>query len=119
MDQALVNWNATPTRAYFFKQSGSISTITAASYPDQWYGAYSRCGTACMQVRLNSQRITQSATSFGNFVTSVLVHEFGHALDCADNTYSPSIMNEGRSRNSSSMGYPQTHDIDDVNVYHP
>jgi hypothetical protein len=119
MDRALANWNATPTRAYFFKQSTSASTVTAASYPDNWYGHYRRCGTACMVVRLNSRRINQSATNFGYFVTSVLVHEFGHALNCADNTYYPSVMDENRARNSSTMSYPQPHDNSDVNVYYP
>ncbi|HYN93483.1 MAG TPA: hypothetical protein VES42_06510 [Pilimelia sp.] len=117
MDRALSNWNVTPTPAYFPKGS-SPNTITARSYSDSWYGRYERWINTSgyyFKIKLNSRRITASATNFSNFVTSVLVHELGHGLRLGHNS-GTSIMNDRRNRNS--LTKPQQHDIDDVNAYY-
>ena len=115
MNKALANWNATSSPANFYKISNSGSTITVKSYSNTWYGTYQRCGGMCMYVRLNSRTINRDASNFSNFVTSTLVHEFGHALNLAHNSLT-SIMNTSRNRNS--MTKPQSHDVADVNAYY-
>ncbi|MFC4114387.1 hypothetical protein [Nonomuraea zeae] len=115
MNKALANWNATSSPANFYKNSNSGSTITVKSYSNTWYGNYQRCGGMCMYVRLNSRTINRDASNFSNFVTSTLVHEFGHALNLAHNS-GTSIMNTSRNRNS--MTKPQSHDVADVNAYY-
>lgn len=120
MDRSLNNWNATASPADIQKVSGASNTVTAASYPDSWFGHYRKsCGVGCSYaIRLNSRRISAEATNFANFVTSVMVHEFGHALSMADNpnTTRASIMKESRSRNS--MITPQSYDVEEVNRYY-
>ncbi|WP_127933045.1 hypothetical protein [Nonomuraea polychroma] len=115
MNAALSNWNATASPANFYKSTYSGSTITVSSYSDTWYGYYQRCGGSCMYVRLNSRTINRDASNFANFVTSTLVHEFGHALNLAHNSLT-SIMNTSRNRNT--MTKPQSHDVADVNSYY-
>jgi predicted Zn-dependent protease len=115
MNKALANWNATSSPANFYKSSNSGSTITVKSYSNTWYGTYQRCGGMCMYVKLNSRTINRDASNFSNFVTSTLVHEFGHALNLAHNS-TTSIMNTSRNRNS--MTKPQSHDVADVNAYY-
>jgi hypothetical protein len=121
MDQALSNWTATPTPAWIYKLAGEPSQVIAAQYPDTWYGYYNLLGVFpgnYLRIRLNARTISRDASNFGNFVTSVLVHEFGHALRLSDNPgiSGTSIMKESRNRNS--MTTPQQHDIDDVNAYY-
>lgn len=115
MNKALANWNATSSPANFYKNSNSGSTITVKSYSNTWYGTYQRCGGMCMYIKLNSRTINRDASNFANFVTSTLVHEFGHALNLAHNS-STSIMNTSRNRNT--MTKPQAHDVSDVNAYY-
>ncbi|HYN93481.1 MAG TPA: matrixin family metalloprotease [Pilimelia sp.] len=118
MDRALANWNATPTPAYITKSSGALNTVMVSSYRDTWFGAYKRGVHVTgyyYYIRLNQRRINQEAVNFQNFVTSVLVHEFGHALRLG-HVSGTSIMYDGRNRNS--MHRPQQHDIDDVNAYY-
>ncbi|MER6826161.1 hypothetical protein ABT352_09245 [Streptosporangium sp. NPDC000563] len=114
MDRALSNWNATATPAYIGKSSGSSSTIVAASYSNTWYGLYTSYGSY-FKIQLNSRTISADASNFSNFVTSVFVHELGHALSLAHNDLT-SIMNHGRPRNT--MTTPQSHDVSDVNAYY-
>lgn len=120
MDRSLNNWNATASPADIQKVSGAGNTVTAASYADSWFGYYNKyCSVSCYYtVRLNSRRISGEATNFANFVTSVMVHEFGHALSMADNpnTTRASIMKESRPRNS--MITPQSYDVEEVNRYY-
>ena len=119
LDRGLANWNATASPAYISKYSNSGSSITAASYSNTWYGYYTRCGDFCYYIRMNARTISAAASNVGNFITSVLVHEYGHAFNCADLSSSSgvtSIMNEGRNRNS--MVTPQPHDVSDVNAYY-
>ncbi|MFG1872897.1 zinc metalloprotease [Micromonospora arborensis] len=115
LDRSLSNWNVTASPAYFYKDTLSSSTLTVTSYSDTWYGYYQACGTTCMYVRVNSRTINRDASNFSNFVTSVVVHELGHALNLAHNDLT-SIMNHGRNRNS--MTTPQSHDVADVNAYY-
>ena len=115
MNKALANWNATSSPAHFYKSTNSGSTITVKSYSNTWYGTYQRCGGMCMYVKLNTRTINRDASNFSNFVTSTLVHEFGHALNLAHNS-TTSIMNTSRNRNS--MTKPQSHDVADVNAYY-
>ncbi|MEV7331897.1 matrixin family metalloprotease [Micromonospora sp. NPDC093244] len=116
LDRSLSNWNGTASPAYFYKDTLSSSTLTVTSYSDTWYGYYQACGSSCMYVRVNSRTINRDASNFSNFVTSVVVHELGHALNLAHNDLSASIMNHSRNRNS--MTAPQSHDVADVNAYY-
>ncbi|RZT77941.1 matrixin [Micromonospora violae] len=116
LNRALSNWNATASPASFYKDTLSGSTLTVTNYSDTWYGYYQACGSSCMYVRVNSRTINRDASNFSNFVTSVVVHELGHALNLAHNSLSASIMNHSRNRNS--MTTPQAHDIADVNAYY-
>jgi hypothetical protein len=120
MDRSLNNWNATASPADIQKVSGASNYVTAASYADSWYGYYNKyCSIGCYYtVRLNARTISATATNFANYVTSVMVHEFGHALSMADNpnTTRTSIMKESRPRNS--MITPQAYDVEEVNRYY-
>jgi len=118
MDRALSNWNVTPTPAWITKSSGARNSVTAASYSDTYYGRYDRylnLSGYYYRIKLNARTISRDASNFGNFVTSVFVHELGHSLKLGHNSVT-SIMNDGRNRNS--MTTPQQHDIDDVNAYY-
>lgn len=115
LNRALSNWNATSSPANFYKSSNSGSTLTVKSYSNTWYGYYTRCGGSCMYVKLNSRTINRDASNWANFVTSVFVHELGHALNLAHNSVT-SIMNHSRNRNG--MIKPQPHDVSDVNAYY-
>ncbi|MFI7705404.1 matrixin family metalloprotease [Nonomuraea sp. NPDC049480] len=115
MNKALSNWNATSSPAHLYKSSLSGSTITVKSYSNTFYGRYTRCGGSCLYIKLNTRTINRDASNHANFVTSVLVHEFGHALNLAHNS-STSIMSNSRNRNS--MTKPQAHDVSDVNAYY-
>ncbi|NUS04167.1 MAG: matrixin family metalloprotease [Nonomuraea sp.] len=115
LNRALSNWNATASPAYFYKSSNSGSTLTVKSYSNTWYGNYQRCGGMCMYIRLNTRTINRDASNWSNYVTSIFVHELGHALNLAHNS-TTSIMNSSRNRNS--MTKPQSHDVADVNAYY-
>lgn len=115
INKALSNWNATSSPAHLYKSSLSNSNITVKSYSDTYYGRYTRCGGSCFYIKLNLRTINRDAVNHSNFVTSVLVHEFGHALNLAHNSLT-SIMNNNRNRNS--MTKPQAHDVSDVNAYY-
>jgi hypothetical protein len=120
MDQAIWNWNSTPTPVWITKSSSAPSWVTAASYSDTWYGLYTTHWYfgRYFDIKLNARTISRDAYNFSNFVTSCFVHELGHALNLDDNpnTSSPSIMKQDRDRNS--MTTPQQYDIDDVNYYY-
>jgi len=116
LNRSLTNWNATASPANIYKTSLSGSSLTVTSYSDTWYGYYQRCGDSCYYLRVNSRTINRDASNFSNFVTSVVVHEFGHAFNLAHNSLSASIMNHDRNRNS--MTTPQPHDVADVNEYY-
>ncbi|MEO3794958.1 matrixin family metalloprotease [Nonomuraea sp. B10E15] len=117
MNKAGSNWNATSTPVRVYKDSDSGSTITAKSYSNTWYGTYTRCGPSCFYIKLNSRTIARDASNTSNFITSVLVHELGHALNLAHNTVT-SIMNRSRNRNSTTYTKPRPHDVSDVNAYY-
>jgi hypothetical protein len=115
MNKALSNWNATASPANIYKSSLSSSIITVKSYSNTFYGRYTRCGGSCLTIKLNLRTINRDATNHSKFVTSVLVHEFGHALNL-DHNGLRSIMNNDRDRDS--MTKPQAHDVADVNEYY-
>ena len=112
MDAALANWNATVSPAHISKQSGRTSTVTAKSYTASWFGYYQSCGDSCLYIRLNSRTISAASVNHKNYVTSVLVHEFGHALNLAHRDGSTSIMNRNRNRNT--MVKPSSSDVTNV-----
>ena len=111
MNKALSNWNATYSPVYLNKSTNSGSTITVKSYTDTWLGYYQKCGPTCMYIRLNSRTISNNASNFSNYVQSVLVHEYGHALGLAHQS-SSSIMYTSRNRNT--MTSPTSKDVTNV-----
>lgn len=117
MNQSLTNWNNTYSPVSLTKSTLSGSSITAASYADTWYGYYQACGDTCLYIRLNSRTIAADATNFGNFVQSVLVHEYGHALYLGHRDGEDSIMNRNRNRNT--MTKPTASDAANVRSYYP
>jgi predicted Zn-dependent protease len=112
MDAALANWNATYSPAELTKSTDSTSSVTAASYSAGWYGYYQACGSTCLYIRLNARTISVDATNQKNFVTSVLVHEFGHALNLGHRDNQDSIMDTNRKRNT--MVKPSSSDVTNV-----
>ena len=116
IDRAIANWNATSSPADIFKYSNSGAYIAVGSYSDTWYGTYTGCGSGCYIIRLNERSISAARPSnISNFITSVAVHEWGHALNLAHNSVT-SIMWDSRNRNT--MTTPQSHDVADVNQYY-
>lgn len=111
LNQGLANWNATFSPVSLTKSTLSGSTLTAAQYNTTWYGYYQSCGPTCMYIRMNSKTIAADATNVSNFIQSVTVHEYGHAL-YLNHVTSTSIMN--RSRNRNTMIKPQTADVNNV-----
>jgi predicted Zn-dependent protease len=114
LDRAISNWNGTATPVWITKNSAADNWITAAQYAETYYGRYTTHWNLgrYFDIKLNSRTIAGAATNISNFITSVFVHELGHALSLAHNSET-SIMNDGRNRNS--MTTPQAHDISDVN----
>ncbi|WP_250443148.1 matrixin family metalloprotease [Actinotalea sp. C106] len=112
MDAALANWNATYSPVSLTKKSSSTSTVTAASYSANWYGYYQACGGTCLYIRLNSRTISKDSANQKNYVTSVLVHEYGHALNLGHRDGQSSIMNRQRNRNT--MVKPSSSDVTNV-----
>lgn len=112
MDAAITNWNATYSPVKITKTSLSSSTIEAKSLSATWYGYYWRIGPTALKIELNARMISLKATNFSKYVTSVLVHEYGHALSLAHRDNQDSIMNRGRARNS--MVKPSTSDVTNV-----
>lgn len=116
MDNALSKWNATYSPVQLSKSTQSGSSLTAKSFTDTWYGYYQKCGGTCFYGRLNSRTISRDASNVSNFITSVTVHEYGHALGLS-HTSSTSIMNTGRNRNS--MTSPSSSDVINVRAVYP
>lgn len=116
LDQAITNWNVTVSPVDIYKYNGAASTITAQSYADTWYGYYTSCGSSCFYMRLNSRTISRDATNFSNFLTSVTVHEYGHALKLG-HVSGTSIMNSSRNRNVQTN--PASSDIQNVRNNYP
>ncbi|MEZ0073768.1 hypothetical protein ABH927_003118 [Planotetraspora sp. GP83] len=121
LNQALLNWNASPTAAYITKPSSSPSWLVAASYSATWYGLYTPYNTRSnryFRIQLNARTISRDASNWSNFVTSSFTHELGHRLsldDITDGSHcTDAIMSYCRNRNT--MTKPQSHDIDDVNA---
>ncbi len=118
LNNAISNWNATYSPVRLTKQSDAVSTVTAASYSDTWFGLYTSCSpNNCMYISLNARTISASAVNFGNFVTSVTVHEYGHALKLGHRDGQDSIMNRNRPRNS--MVSPSSSDVVNVRNNYP
>lgn len=122
LDQALTNWYNTPTPAWIQKSSSAASWLTAASYPDTWYGLYQPYGSGSgryFHISLNARTIYNDASNWNNFVTSCFTHELGHGLSLNDNppvASNASIMRHDRNRNV--MTTPQQYDINDVNNFY-
>lgn len=120
IDRAIANWNATASPADIFKYSSSGAYLEVAGYSDTFTGQYTNCGPGCYIIRINSRAISEAKpTNLSNFITSVAVHEWGHAFDLADIPYGSSgqsIMAYARDRNL--MTTPQPHDVADVNDYY-
>jgi len=122
MERAISNWNSRPTTVFFEQLSISNNTITAGSRVYTWYGlhtAWHRAGIITrFTIDMNSRTISQDATNFSNFVTSVFAHELGHSIWLADNpagtTANGSIMNHNRNRNT--LTTPTAFDVASVNI---
>lgn len=115
--QAATNWSATnsQTNAIIGTSTSSDNVVYAASYAVSWYGAYtplthSSTNTTSFKVQLNSRTINRDCTDFNNFVTSVMVHELGHALGINDR-YNVSTCIMGSTRDRNTLTTPQSDDI--------
>ena len=114
MDQAIVNWNNAAAPVDIQKIAGG-NTVTAASYAETWYGYYTR-QTTSFTIQLNSRVISSSCTNVSNCITSVFVHELGHALYLDDNPpVASSIMLSSRNRNV--MTTPSAYDESEATQY--
>ncbi|MEK4529528.1 MULTISPECIES: hypothetical protein [Paenibacillus] len=118
INEGIIAWNGTPTPVTIGYLSSSTNTITAASYPDTWYGLNSQWFFPKYRytIQLNSRTIVRDATNFSNFVKGATVHEFGHSFFLKDNpnTTKASIMKYSNDFNT--VTTPRQYDIDDVNT---
>ena len=118
IDRAITNWNATYSPVAISKTTAGVSTITAKSYTDSWFGLYTSCSpNNCMYISLNSRTISASASNFSNYVTSITVHEFGHSFKLGHRDGQDSIMNRDRNRNT--MVNPSSSDVVNVRNNYP
>ena len=121
MNNAIYDWNGTPTRARISKSSSSRNTVTAAKYSWSDYGRYYHYNhnDKRFRIQLNSRTISRDATNISNFIRGVFAHELGHALWLADNpsTSSASIMKYSNNMNRNYK--PTTYDINNVKRQFP
>lgn len=117
MDQAVSNWNSTPTPAWITKSSSAPNWITVERNGAEWYGFYQPHWNwgRYFHITLNARTVGRDALDFRIFVISVLAHELGHALSL-DHNNEWSVMWNNRNRNI--LAVPTRHDIDDVNAYY-
>lgn len=120
INASIIAWNFSGAGVQIQRSdSNSQNEIIAKSFSDTWYGMATQWKKTWFtpyryRIDINTRTISRDATSYGSFIQSVVVHEFGHIFWLADNPpgTNPSIMRHNRNRNT--MVTPQVLDVTNV-----
>ncbi|MGB8955533.1 MAG: matrixin family metalloprotease [Tumebacillaceae bacterium] len=114
-ENAIFDWNGTPTRVAFTYNSSSPNTLDSVNQPESsdygWcYVYYNGTAITSFVAQVNSGA---SNITINNVARSAAGHELGHSLGLDHTNVYYSLMNPNRSR--SSIYTPQTDDINGLN----